>query len=62
MRQWHYSAKDTAKSVDVMLAVNGIPLAAVELKDPFTGQTVEDAKLQWMTDRDPKEAAFRLNH
>jgi len=62
VRQWHYSARDTAKSVDVMLAVNGIPLAAVELKDPFTGQTVEDAKLQWMTDRDPKEAAFRLNH
>ena len=62
VRQWHYSAKDSAKSVDVMLAVNGIPLAAIELKDPFTGQTVEDAKLQWMTDRDPKEAAFRLNH
>ena len=62
VRQWHYSAKDTAKSVDVMLAVNGLPLAAIELKDPFTGQTIEDAKLQWMTDRDPKEAAFRLNH
>lgn len=62
VRQWHYSASDTAKSVDVMLAVNGIPLVAIELKDPFTGQTVEKAKLQWMTDRNPKEAAFRLNH
>ena len=61
-RQWHYSASETAKSVDVMLAVNGIPLVAIELKDPFTGQTFEDAKLQWMTDRNPKEPAFRLNH
>ncbi len=61
-RQWHYSASETAKSVDVMLSVNGIPLVAIELKDPFTGQTFEDAKLQWMTDRNPKEPAFRLNH
>lgn len=61
VRQWHYSASDTAKSVDVMLAVNGIPLVAIELKDPFTGQTVENAKLQWMA-RNPKEAAFRPNH
>ena len=62
IRQWHYSAGEPAKSVDVMLAVNGIPLVAIELKDPFTGQTFENAKLQWMTDRNPKEAAFRLNH
>jgi type I restriction enzyme R subunit len=61
-RQWHYSASETAKSVDVMLSVNGIPLVAIELKDQFTGQTVENAKVQWMTDRNPKEAAFRLNH
>ena len=61
-RQWHYSASDTAKSVDVMLSVNGIPLVAIELKDQFTGQTVENAKVQWMTDRNPKEGAFRLNH
>lgn len=62
VRQWHYSAKEPAKSVDVMLAVNGIPLVAVELKDPFTGQTVANAMTQWMTDRNPKEDAFRLNH
>lgn len=61
-RQWHYSASETAKSVDVMLSVNGIPLVAIELKDQFTGQTFEDAKLQWMTDRNSKEPAFRLNH
>ena len=61
-RQWHYSATETAKSVDVMLSVNGIPLVAIELKDQFSNQTVENAKAQWMTDRNPKEAAFRINH
>ena len=61
-RQWRYSVKEPAKSVDLMLSVNGIPLVAIELKDQLTGQTVENAKLQWMTDRNPKEAAFRLNH
>ncbi len=61
VRQWHFSAGEPAKSVDVMLAVNGIPLVAIELKDPFTGQTFENAKLQWMA-RNPKETAFRLNH
>ena len=62
VRQWHYSPHEPAKSVDLMLAVNGIPLCAIELKDPFTGQTVAQAKTQWMTDRNPKEDAFRLNH
>ena len=62
VRQWHYSAHDRDKSVDVMLAVNGIPLCAIELKDQFTGQTVDNAKVQWMTDRNPKEDVFRLNH
>ena len=62
VRQWHYSPHEPAKSVDLMLAVNGIPLCAIELKDPFTGQTVAQAKTQWMTDRNPKEDVFRLNH
>ena len=62
IRQWHYSELEPAKSVDVMLAVNGIPLVAIELKDQLTGQTVNNAMTQWMTDRNPKEDAFRLNH
>ena len=61
IRQWHYSA-DNNNSVDMMLAVNGIPVVAIELKNQLTGQSVDNAKTQWMYDRDPREPAFRLNH
>ena len=44
-----------------MLAVNGIPVFAFELKNQFTGQTVENAKQQWMHDRDPREVCFQFN-
>ena len=61
VRQWHYSPRDTKKSVDMMLAVNGIPLVALELKDQLTGQTIDNAITQWMTDRDYREEAFQFN-
>lgn len=60
IRQWHYSPRNN-NSVDVMLAVNGIPLIAIELKDQLTGQTIDNAITQWMTDRDPREEAFQFN-
>ena len=59
-RQWYYSA-DTKKSVDMVLTVNGIPVFAFELKNQYTGQTVENAKRQWMYDRDPRELCFQFN-
>lgn len=59
-RQWFYSAS-TNNSVDMMLAVNGIPVFAFELKNQYTGQTVENAKRQWMYDRDPREVCFQFN-
>lgn len=59
-RQWFFSA-DTNKSVDMMISVNGIPVFAFELKNPYTGQTVDDAKRQWMYDRDPREVCFQFN-
>ncbi len=61
IRQWHYSKKNH-NSVDMMLAINGIPVVALELKNQLTGQSVDDAKLQWQEDRDPREPAFTLNH
>lgn len=61
IRQWHYSEQNN-KSVDMMLAINGIPVVAIELKNQLTGQTVDNAKLQWKYDRDPREQAFWLNH
>lgn len=59
-RQWFYSAENH-NSVDVMLSVNGIPLFALELKNPYTGQTVADARRQWMKDRDSREPCFQFN-
>lgn len=60
IRQWHYSPRNN-NSVDMMLAVNGIPLVAIELKNQLTGQTIDNAITQWMTDRDPREEAFQFN-
>lgn len=61
IRQWHYSQQNN-NSVDMMLAINGIPVVAIELKNQLTGQTVGNAKLQWQYDRDQREPAFWLNH
>ena len=61
IRQWHYSAQNH-NSVDMMLAINGIPVVAIELKNQLTGQSVDNAKLQWQYDRDCREPAFQFNH
>jgi len=47
------------KTVDLALIVNGIPVATAEVKNHLTGQTVDDAKAQYRTDRDPKNVALR---
>ncbi len=59
-RQWFYSA-DSKNSVDMVIAVNGIPVFAFELKNQYTGQNVDNAKRQWMYDRDPREICFQFN-
>ena len=59
-RQWFYGA-DHKKSVDMVIAVNGIPVFAFELKNQYTGQTVENAMNQWMYDRDAREICFQFN-
>ncbi len=61
IRQWHYTDKNK-NSVDMMLAVNGIPVIAIELKNQLTGQSIDNGMAQWMYDRDFREPAFRLNH
>ena len=60
VRQWHYSAENK-KSVDMVLVVNGIPVFALELKNQYTAQNVDNAKTQWMYDRDPRELCFQFN-
>jgi type I restriction enzyme R subunit len=51
-RQLPYEA-GSAKTLDLCLFVNGIPVATAELKNPLTHQTVEHAKKQYREDRDP---------
>lgn len=53
-RQVRYSLKNE-NSIDVVLFINGLPFSTVELKNAITGQTVENAKRQYMKDRDPRE-------
>lgn len=59
-RQLHYAAKegDRGRSLDLVLFVNGLPVATAELKNPLTGQDVNDAKRQYVHDRDPLEPLF----
>ena len=56
-RQLRYSAS-TTDELDLALFVNGIPVATAELKNPLTGQDVEQAKRQYREDRSPKELLF----
>lgn len=58
-RQLHFSAR-CEKSLDVTLSLNGIPIATAELKNPLTGQTVEEARRQYQRDRDPREPIFEF--
>ena len=45
---------------DIVLAVNGLPVATLELKNPMsaTRWTVENAKSQYRFERDPKDQLF----
>jgi type I restriction enzyme R subunit len=56
-RQLHFSPR-SEKSVDATLSLNGIPIATIELKNPLTGQTVDNAIWQYRHDRDPRDAIF----
>lgn len=58
-RQLRYSAKNE-NSIDLVLSLNGLPVATAELKNPMTGQTVNHARHQYMHDRDPRELIFQF--
>jgi type I restriction enzyme R subunit len=59
-RQVHFSETHPKKSLDMVLSVNGLPVVTLELKNPMTGQTVDDAMAQYKNDRDPAEPIFRF--
>jgi len=56
-RQLPYDAT-AAKTLDLCLLVNGIPVATAELKNPLTGQNIEHAITQYRRDRDPKNVTL----
>ena len=58
-RQLRYSQRSES-SLDVTISLNGIPVATAELKNPLTGQRVEDARRQYVEDRDPRELVFEF--
>ncbi len=58
-RQLRYSAKH-GNTLDVTLALNGIPVATLELKNPMTAQTWRHAVTQYKNDRNPADLIFRF--
>jgi type I restriction enzyme R subunit len=57
-RQLHFSPK-SEKSLDMVLAVNGVPMVTLELNNPISGQTAANAIHQYRHDRDPRELIFQ---
>lgn len=45
-------------TMDMVLAVNGVPVATIELKNPGTGQSWRNAVRQYREDRDPRAPLF----
>ncbi|MBX3347559.1 MAG: type I restriction endonuclease subunit R [Nitrospira sp.] len=48
------------RTLDMVLAVNGLPVATVELKNPGTGQNWRHAVRQYKEDRDPRAPLFEF--
>jgi len=57
-RQLQYSRDTTQLALDLVIFINGLPIATFELKNKLTKQTVDDAIQQYKQDRDPKELLF----
>jgi len=59
-RQVHYSQSDPSLSLDMVLFINGIAIATIELKNQWTGQNFTHAKKQYINDRDPAETLLNF--
>jgi len=58
-RQLRYANRH-ANTLDVVLSLNGIPVATGELKNPMTAQTWRHAVTQYKNDRDPADLIFQF--
>ena len=61
MRQVHYDL-DSRHSIDMLLSLNGLPIATVELKNAFTGQRTSHAIRQYIKDRVPTTKTPLIQH
>ncbi len=59
-RQVRYSKDESQLALDLVLFINGLPLATFELKNRLTKQTVADAVTQYQHDREPRELLFQF--
>lgn len=59
-RQLRYSKDETQLALDLVLFINGLPVATFELKNRLTKQTVADAVQQYKRDRDSRELLFQF--
>jgi type I restriction enzyme R subunit len=48
------------RTLDMVLSVNGLPVATIELKNPGTGQSWRNAVRQYKEDRDPRAPLFEF--
>ncbi|MEI6348156.1 MAG: DEAD/DEAH box helicase family protein [Bacteroidota bacterium] len=58
-RQLYYE-RNGNNSLDMVLSINGLPIATIELKNQFSGQDVNNAKKQYVYDREPSEPIFQF--
>jgi len=59
--QVHYSESDAGLSIDIVLFLNGLAIGTMELKNPWTDQTVYHAKKQYREDRNPQEPLLQFS-
>lgn len=58
-RQLYYERKGS-NSLDLVLSLNGLPIATIELKNQLSGQNVRNAKRQYIFDREANEPIFKF--
>ena len=60
-RQLRYSIENPLEEIDVVLFINGLPFATLELKNPWTGQTARyHGQKQYRNDRDIKQPLIQF--
>jgi type I restriction enzyme R subunit len=60
-RQVHYNLDNPRESIDMVLFINGMPIATLEVKNPWTGQSAKVHGIkQYKYDRDTKQPLLQF--